>query len=235
MQSRRRHEQQRQSPRWPSSAASPRERGDLCERAARCAPSRRRPWQRGLCWLQAASDSSEPWLTRWPRVARESTVLLGDSEQGAPSTLAGRPGPPGWAARATLAGQGCPARAVRLGTASHTGSGDPAPLAGSHQPYGLVGAGQAGWRPPRLVGHIRTLAIYVRSLPTGTSSTRFFVVRQQSLDRFCKNGDRTISPRQPRASTHFSELRALERQILADAKKGLVVARPLLRSDASGK
>ena len=108
----------------------------------------------------------QPWLTRWPRVARESSVLLGDSEQGAPATLAGRPGPPGWAARATLAGQGCPARAVRLGTASHTGSGDPAPLAGSHQPYRLVGAGQAGWRPPRLVGHIRTLAIYVRSLPT---------------------------------------------------------------------
>ena len=32
-------------------------------------------------------------------------------------------------------------------------------------------------------------------------------VRQQSLERFCKNGDRTISPRQPRAAemTPFCE------------------------------
>ena len=60
-------------------------------------------------------------------------------------------------------------------------------------------------------------------------------IRQQSLDRFCKNGDRTISPRQPRASTSIRQFASTERQILADAKKGLVVARPLLRSDASGK
>ena len=142
----------------------PSERGDLCERAARCAPSRQRPWQRASAGgrRRATAALVDQVVQGGPRVDRTA----GESKQGAPSTLAGRPGHPGWAARATLAGQGCPARAVRLGTASQPGSGDPAPLAGSHQPYWRVGAGQAGWRPPRLVGHIRTLATYVHSLPT---------------------------------------------------------------------
>ena len=148
--------------RWPRALGA--RRPLRARRALRPEPSA--AMAASLCWRQAASDSSGALVDQvvqgGPRVDRTA----GESKQGAPSTLAGRPGHPGWAARATLAGQGCPARAVRLGTASQPGSGDPAPLAGSHQPYGRVGADQAGWRPPRLVGHIRTLATYVHSLPS---------------------------------------------------------------------
>ena len=128
----------------------PSERGDLCERAARCAPSRQRPWQRASAGGRRRATAAAPWLTRWSRVARESTVRLASRSRvpqahwlGGPATLVGRRGPP-WPARVARPGQyawGRRASLVRatqppwLGDSSRTGWSARARL----------GGGQPGW------------------------------------------------------------------------------------------
>ena len=97
--------------------------------------------------LAAGGERQQPWLTRWPRVARESTVRLATRSRvpqahwlGGPATLVGRRGPP-WPARAARPGQyawGRRATLVRatqppwLGHTSRTGSSARARLGGGH-------------------------------------------------------------------------------------------------------
>ena len=93
------------------------------------------------------ATAAVPWLTRWSRAARESTVRLATRSRvpqahwlGGPATLVGRRGPP-WPARAARPGQyawGRPASLVRatqppwLGHTSRTGASARARLGGGH-------------------------------------------------------------------------------------------------------
>ena len=97
--------------------------------------------------LAAGGERQQPWLTRWSRVARESTVRLVSRSRvpqahwlGGPATLVGRRGPP-WPARVARPGQyawGRRASLVRatqppwLGHTSRTGASARARLGGGH-------------------------------------------------------------------------------------------------------
>ena len=112
------------------------------------------------------ATAAAPWLTRWFRAARESTVRLATRSRvpqahwlgGRPPWLggAGHPGRPGLPGPGSTLGDGQPAW---FGRPSPPGWVTPAVLARRRGP-GWVAATQAGW-PHTDAGHIRTLSSYL--------------------------------------------------------------------------